>query len=409
MKIAVIGAGASGMAAALQAAWSGASVTLFEHNAAVGKKLLVTGSGRCNLTNEAVAAAKYACADPAWMETLIARFGLRDLLDMLVSIGIPAQKTFDGWYYPLSNSAQSVVEAFAGALKLAGVRLVMPAQVRSIRPAGKSLAVGFALADERQPEETFERVIVSAGGMAYPNLGSRGELFPVLERLGHTVLPKRPALAPLLADLGFLRPLQGMRFDVGAALWQGSQRLAATRGNLILTEWGLNGPAVMDLSHHVSARPGAALELSLDLLAFFPDEFERLLAQKRASALPVKVLLDAFFAPKTAAVFLRHAGLAEETPLRALGGETLDRLAAQLRDVRLQVKGVRGFEYCQVSAGGVPVAEVDPATLESRRVPGLFLTGETLDVVGPCGGYNLQFAFSSGALAGRAAAARSHN
>ena len=126
MKVAVIGAGASGMAAALQAAWNGAAVTLFEHNAEVGRKLLVTGSGRCNLTNDAAAAAKYACADPTWMDTLLGRFGVRDLLDMLAAIGIPVHKTSDGWYYPLSNSAQSVVEAFSSALTLAGVTLSNP-------------------------------------------------------------------------------------------------------------------------------------------------------------------------------------------------------------------------------------------------------------------------------------------
>jgi predicted Rossmann fold flavoprotein len=406
MAIAVIGAGASGMAAALQAAWHGASVTLFEHNAEAGKKLLVTGSGRCNLTNDAVAAASYACGDPAWMEALLAQFGVDDLLEMLTSIGIPAQKTTDGWYYPLSNSAQSVVEAFTGALKLAGVHLAMPVQVNSLHPTPKGLAVRFTR-DEKQQQATFDQVILSAGGMAYPTLGSRGELFPALERLGHRLLPKRPALAPLLAELGFLRPLQGMRFNVRATLWQSGQRLASTSGNLILTEWGLNGPAVMDLSHHVSARPGTDLELSLDLLAYFPDAFERLLAQKRATSMPLKVFLDAFFPPKVAGVFLRHARLAEETPLCDVDDAALQGLVTQLRDVRLRVKGVRGFEYCQVSAGGVPVSEVDSHTLESRRVPGLFLTGETLDVVGPCGGYNLHFAFASGALAGRAAAAAS--
>jgi predicted Rossmann fold flavoprotein len=229
-------------------------------------------------------------------------------------------------------------------------------------------------------------------------------LFPVLERLGHTVLPNRPALAPLLVDLGNLQPLQGVRLDVGATLWNGSQRLATTMGNLIFTQWGLNGPAVMDLSHHVSARPKATLELSLNLLAFFPEEFDHLLAQKRTSSIPLRVFLGAFFPPKVVMTYLKNARLSEETPLSHVSDNALARLIEKLKDTRLPVKGVRDFEYCQVSAGGVPVGEVDPCTLESRRVAGLFLTGETLDVVGPCGGYNLQYAFSSGALAGKAAA-----
>jgi len=403
MTVAVIGAGASGMTAALQAAWNGAAVTMFERNVAVGRKLLVTGSGRCNITNDAATAAIYTCADPEWMEALLSRFGVRDLLAMLAEIGILVHKTSDGWYYPLSDSAHTVVDAFSSALDLAGVTLCNLAQVSSIRVSGKGFAVRF-FRDGREEENEFERVIVSAGGKAYPSLGSRGELFPVLERLGHTVLPIRPALAPLLIDLGSLRPLQGIRMNVGVTLWNGSQRLASTTGNLIFTQWGLNGPAVMDISHHVSAHPRTVLELSLNLLAFFREEFDHLLAQKRTSSMPLRVFLGAFFPPKVAITYLKNTRLPEEILLCQVSDSALERLIEKLKDTRLPVKGVRDFEYCQISAGGVPVGEVDPQTLESRRVKGLFLTGETLDVVGPCGGYNLQYALSSGALAGKAAA-----
>ncbi|HEY3343371.1 MAG TPA: aminoacetone oxidase family FAD-binding enzyme [Anaerolineaceae bacterium] len=403
MKIAVIGAGASGLMAALQAGWNGATVTLFERNAAVGRKLLVTGSGRCNITNDGVAASAYACGDPAWMEALLSRFSVRDLQHTLAEICIPIYKTADGWYYPRSESAHSVVDAFASALDLAGVTLRTGVQVALLRGVEEGFTVR-CLQDGPDQEEPFDRVIVSAGGMAYPSLGSRGELFPVLEHLGHTVLPIRPALAPILADLGPLLALQGVRLDVGVTLLEGSQRLAYAAGNLIFTQWGLNGPAVMDISHQVSARPRAALELSLNLLAFFQNTFDELLAQKRTSRVPVRVFLGAFFPPKVAGLYLKIARVPAETLLCQADGSALDRLVKALTDTHLAVKGVRDFEYCQVSAGGVPVGEVHAHTLESRRVPGLFLTGETLDVVGPCGGYNLHYAFSSGALAGRAAA-----
>lgn len=404
IRLAVVGAGASGIMAALHAAWNGAAVSLFERNDAVGRKLLVTGSGRCNITNEAAAATVYTCADPRWMEILLGGFGVRHLIAVLAEIGVPVHKTWDGWYYPLSDSAHTVVDAFSSALELAGVTLCCEAQVTAIRATGRGFAVRF-LRDGQEEEREFERVIVSAGGKASPSLGSRGELFPVLERLGHTVLPVRPALAPLLVDLGNCRSLRGVRLNVGTALYQGSQRLAATRGNLIFTRWGLNGPAVMDISHHVPAHPQDLVELSLNFLAFFQQEFDRLLEHKRASLMPVGVFLGAFFPPKAAITLLKNANLTADTAMRQVSDPTLGRLIASLKDTRLRVKGVRGFEYCQISAGGVPVSEVDPQTMESRRVKGLFLTGETLDVVGPCGGYNLQYAFSSGALAGKAAAA----
>ncbi len=399
----MIGAGASGMSAALQAAWNGAAVTLFERNQAVGRKLLVTGSGRCNITNEAAAAAAYTCADQQWMETLFNQFGVHDLLGMLSTIGIPVQRTSDGWYYPLSNSAQSVVEVFASAVSLAGVTLSTQTRITGLQISSKGIIVR-STQNGKEQENEFERVIVSAGGCAYPSLGSRGELFPELKRLGHTVLPNRPALAPILANLGSLQPLQGIRLNVGASLWKGSQCFATSRGNLIFTEWGLNGPALMDISHIVSAQPDADLELSLNFLAFFPDEFDQLLAQKRKSSILLGVFLDAFFPPKVSAIILRNARLSGQTAMNQTSDSVLDQLANNLKDTRLTVKGTRDFEFCQISAGGVPVNEVDPRTLESRLIKGLYLTGETLDVIGPCGGYNLQYAFSSGALAGKAAA-----
>ena len=387
------------MAAALQAAWAGVEVVLFERNPSAGKKLQVTGSGRCNITNRAAGAEKYTCADFQWMEKLLSAFGVQDLLAMLEEIGIPASSTSDGWYYPLSDSAKTVVDAFTSALQLAGVKIRYAHQVQDLYPAGSGWAV-LAASPEGRNEEHFTKVIVSAGGRSYPSLGSRGELFPVLARLGHTVLPKRPALAPVLADMREYKALQGIRLDAGAVLLEGSQVLARTRGNLIFTEWGLNGPAVMDLSHHISARPNAALTLRLNLLEFHQAAFDNLLDRKRCTQIPLRVFLGAFFPPRAVDYFIQRLGQPDGVSLQDLDDGTLNGLTGMLQGLPFTVKGVKGFEFCQLSAGGVPVTEVDPVTLGSRILPGLYLCGETLDVVGPCGGYNLQFAFSSGALAG---------
>ncbi len=402
MKIAVIGAGASGIFAALQAAWNGADVTLFERNAEIGRKLLATGSGRCNITNAEAAAGAYTCADPGWMKTLLRNFGVSDLLAMLANLGIAVYKTSDGWYYPLSNSAASVVEILSNALFQSGVRIKNSAQATTIQANRDSFSVSY-LEQEKENRQIFDRVIVSSGGKAYPTLGSRGELFPVLKKLGHTVLPLRPALAPLLVDIKKLPKIEGMRLDVGVALWKDNQKLAASKGNLIFTPWGLNGPAVMNVSHQASAFEGQPLELSLNVLAYIQEDYDLMLSKKRSSLTPVHVFLAMFFNPKVANSLMQYLKLPRDATLDGLNGSALKKITAALQDIRLPVKGTRDFEYCQISAGGVPVSEASPQTLESLIVKGLYLTGETLDVVGPCGGYNLQFAFSSGALAGLAA------
>jgi len=402
MKIAVIGAGASGIMAALIAAWHGATVTLFERNATLGRKLLVTGSGRCNLTNDQVSSPKYACEDANWVATLLSRFDVPALLDTLINLGIPTYKTWDGWYYPLSNSAHSVVDTLTQAVTLAGIHTKRSHQVIDIAQQNKGFNVTY-IHQANQNTDFFDRVIISSGGKAYPSLGTKGELFPVLAKLGHTIVPIHPALAPVLADLGPLKSLQGVRLDLGVTLYHGGTRLMQTAGNMIFTEWGLNGPAVMDLSHLIPESPGESFYLSLDLLHFIENEFLHLLKQKRNAEIPVSLFLSAFFPPKVAQCYTRLAGFGEKTLMAELNEDSITRMRTQLKDTRLKAQGVRGYKFCQASTGGVPVSEVNPTTLESRVHSGLYLTGETLDVVGRCGGFNLHFAFASGILAGQAA------
>lgn len=401
----MIGAGASGIFAALQAAWHGAAVTLFEHNDGVGKKLLVTGSGRCNIANQFASVNKYTCADPAWLDGLFSTFGVGQVLAMLAQLGIPVRSTPDGWYYPLSDSARCVVDILAEALTQAGVDLRLNTHITDLQHQDSRLYVCHFLKNQTI-DEPFDSVIVACGGKAYPSLGSRGDFFAVLERLGHTVLPIRPALAPVLVRLGAWKALQGVRLDVEARLWLGETQLAHTRGNLIFTVWGLNGPAVMDLSHHISAHPATKLTLALDLLAYVQPEFDDLLMQKRHSETSILALLKAFLPPKVAAFAIEMAGLKENMPLHKVSAQNLQALISLLNEARFVVEGVRGFEYCQVTAGGVPIAEVESNTCVSKLIPGLYLVGETLDVVGPCGGYNLTYDFASGAAAGIAAAHR---
>ena len=395
-SLTIIGAGPAGMTAALFAARAGAQVTLIDGNPSVGRKLLVSGAGRANLTNRDLSVERYNCADRAWLHSVLARFSHAELTAFLESIGVLTYCTPDGWCYPLSESAQTVVDAFAAALDETGICLLMDHKVTSIR----NVTGGFEISFKTQRPLTCSALLVAAGGAAYPALGSRGQLFPMLNDLGHGIIPPRPALAPVTCDMTPWRALQGLRLDASVKLFAGGQLLAQTTGNLIFTAWGLNGPAVMDLSHHISARPGVDLRLELNPLFATEGVLRALLREKRASPAPLAVLLGSVLPPKVPPVVLDQLGFRTDIRMNEVSDKTLPYLFAHLTALPFTVTGVRGFEYCQVSAGGVPVNEVDPLTMRSRVVPGLQLAGEILDVTGPCGGYNLHFAFATGAIAG---------
>lgn len=404
--IAIIGAGPAGMMAALQAAKAGASVTLIDANAQVGRKLLVTGSGRANLTNRGVSAERYTCSensDPAWLGTLFARFGPPQLIRFLEDeLGLLTYSTADGWFYPVSESAQTVVSAFTSALERAGapngvgITLLFEHKVIAIRKSKK----GFILSFAQHPDLECETLLVAAGGKAYPTLGSRGECFPSLAALGHTVIPLVPALGPVTAEMSLYGQLQGLRLDAHVTLFDGHKPMAESTGNLIFTQWGMNGPAVMDLSHWVARHPDAAWVMHLNFLPYHEAQVRAQIRAHRHDPIPLQDIPCSSLPPKLSAFVFKQDGLRLSTPLAECTDAQLEKLMGLITALPVKVTGVRDFDTCQVTAGGVPVNEVDPATMQSILVPGLFLAGETLDVVGPCGGYNLQFAFSTGAVAG---------
>lgn len=384
------------MTAALFAARAGWKVKLIDRNEKVGRKLLVTGAGRANLTNQNMDASRYTSVDPHWMQRVLDQFGHNELIVFFRSIGILTYTTHDGWTYPLSESAQSVVDAFENALKLAGVKLLLNQRITAIRKE----ADGFVLTSADKVELRTQRLVVASGGKASPALGSTGDLFSSLRTLGHHINPVLPALAPLTAEMKPWQKLQGVRLDARASLYENELLLAETTGNLIFTAWGLNGPAVMDLSHHVSTRSGAKLELRLNVLFDREDKLRMLIKDFRRTPTPLATLMSSVVAPKLATVILPMCRLAEDVKLSAINEAQVEKVLRLLKAMPISITGVRGFEFCQVSAGGVPTGEVDPLNMRSRVVPGLSLAGETVDVIGPCGGYNLQFAFSSGAIAG---------
>lgn len=396
MKIAVIGAGAGGILVALSAARShNNDIVLFERNEKVGKKLLVTGSGRCNITNSAVSAERYVCADQSWITTFLKQFGVGELKQLFWELGIPLKSTDDGWFYPVSESAQAVVGILEQHMAALNIDLRVATIVKQIRKAD-SKEGGFDLAwqsAEGLHHEHFDRVVMAAGGKAYPELGSKGELFPYLEQMGHTVNPQIPALGPIYVRLGAFKQLQGLRFDVNTAVYEGDRCLGQARCNVIVTEKGFNGPGVMDLSHLVGLYSNHDLNLHVRFDFIETENFRALADQPGQTLLS---LLEAYLPPKAAEWLIQHAWLNSQDLSTT---ENLERLK-QSAELTFPITGAGDFTRSQATVGGVTVSEVSPHTCESLIVHGLYLVGETLDVAGPCGGFNLHFAFGSGYLAG---------
>ena len=414
--VGVIGAGPAGIMAALEAARRGARVMLFDTNAAVGRKLLVTGNGRCNISNDSATPSDYICDDPRFMAEMFAACNQPDTLARLAELGIPTYATADGWRYPLSDSAAAVADILAAQVELAGIELHLQTQVtdartRMARPASEHPAsTGFDL-ELGGPGHTVhvDRLVAATGGKAYPALGSKGEFLPVLATLGHTIIPPRPALVPLLADIRPVHKLQGVRLDAQLTLYAGKDCLGTAVGNVLFTDTGLSGPAAMNLSHMVSLYSAPAahdqpLTIAIDLLATHGAALDALLARRSGQPTPLRAILEAVLPIKIPPVILALCNLPADVRLDAVSPDDLARVLSRLRDLRLTVTGTRGFTHAQLSTGGVPAGEVDGRTMASRRRPGLYLAGETLDVIAPCGGYNLQFAWASGMLAGAAAA-----
>ena len=403
-KIGIIGAGPAGILASLEARKSGADVLLFDSNDVVGRKLLVTGAGRCNLTNAYAASNKYHASPLSVVDSILTQFSHSDLLDYLHNLGILTLATPDGWVYPLSYSAANVASIFSAHLLDSGADLHLSHKVNRILPQKQGFLLQFSTG---QTAIFVNTLVVTVGGTAYPSLGSDGSIFPSLQELGHKIKPVQPALAPLIVSQKAVAAIQGVRMDAGIRLFGNGKLLDETRGNIIFTKGGINGPGVMDISYLVPQHKNTNLQVEINFISGYEDELKNILARFSHSAIPINAILGTVVPPKIASFVLHHCNIAADQVLSSLQNKDVRRITASLSAFTLKVEGVRGFEFCQLSTGGIPLNEIDPQSLESKILPGLFFAGEVLDVHGPCGGYNLQWAFSSGVVAGRHAAQRS--
>ena len=398
--ILIIGAGASGMMAALTAAEQPDSrVILLERQARVGRKLLATGNGRCNLTNVHAALPHYHGEQPDFAAHALEAFSVEDTLAWFRAIGLLTVTEPSGRVYPLSNSANSVLDVLRFAIaERENIDLRTGVTVTALRRER-----GGFVAETEGEALRADKVIVACGGMAGGKLGGVQDGYTLLCSLGHTRTGLHPALVQLTTDPTFPRALKGVRADARITLRTKRAVLAQREGEVQFTEKGVSGPAAFDLARAVSTG-GEGLTLVLDLLReYSAPEILALLEQrcKTAPHLTAEDLLTGALHNRLGKTILRYVNLKADTPLSDLSRDALRQVARTCKGFTLPVRGTEGFAGAQVTAGGVRCAEFDPQTMQSRIVPGLYACGEVLDIDGDCGGYNLQWAWSSGHLAGR--------
>lgn len=426
----IVGGGAAGMMAAITAARGGAKVTLLEGNDRLGKKILSTGNGKCNMGNEKLGPEDYHTGRPDMLAGFLRRFGTADTEAFFREIGLML-KSRNGYLYPACEQAAAVLDALRYEVRDAGVEVVTDFKAEGIRQGRRKRQFEVR---GKNGAYTFDRVVLACGGRAAPKTGSDGSGYRLAEGLGHSLVPTVPALVQLKCREECLKAVAGVRAEAALSVhWQG-KCVARERGELQLTEYGISGIPVFQFSrvvNYILAGSGAAgsrhrsedgavfqqrergreVEVVIDFLPDYTEaDFAALRADRRL--LQGQRTVEEFFTgmlhKKLMHLFIRMAGLkATESAAEADEGK-LARVYELCRHWSVHVVGSNPYESAQVCAGGVPLDEVTEE-LESRLVPGVYFAGELLDVDGRCGGYNLQWAWCSGSIAGWGASRKKGN
>ena len=400
--VAVIGGGASGMMAAVTAASEGARVILLEHKDRIGKKILSTGNGRCNFTNIHQEPICYHSEDPLFPWEVVEKFNAQAVISFFLQLGVYS-KNRNGYIYPNSDQASAVLDAFRMELDRLKVEIRTGVECREIRPGKK----GFTILTDQEPVRA-DRVILCAGSKAAPTTGSDGSGYDLAKKLGHRILPVLPALTALKCEEKFFKSIAGVRANGSVSIWSGDECIAKDTGEIQLTDYGISGIPVFQVSRYASKllyekkETDAVLDFMPDFTKTQTDAFLRARAQTRPDK-SAEMFLIGLFHKKLCDLWIRLSEIPRQRKAGELNSDEIARLTDLIKEFRVRVRETNPYDKAQVCCGGVDTREVDPETLESVYVPGVYFAGEILDVDGMCGGYNLTFAWASGYVAGKAA------
>ncbi len=407
------------MAAAISAAREGASVTIYERNDRLGKKILATGNGKCNLGNQSLSIEDYHSDNPALVAQCLEQFGTRETVDFFHSLGLMIKEK-NGYLYPKSEQASSVLDVLRMAVERYGVKVVYEAKVNSLnrrKDGCFEISWQSQASDSKVPgtRDVFDHVILACGSKAAPKTGSDGSGYQLSKQMGLKVTEVVPALVQLHCREDYCKAIAGVRAEAKIHIRDGRERILSEQGELQLTEYGISGIPVFQLSGQVNqllkGQKGKELIAEIDFLPEFSREEWQQFVEERMAQLPrrrcesVENFFTGMLHKKLMLLFMKLAGLKTNTLVKDVGKEQFLTVFRLCREFTLHITGSHSFDHAQICAGGVSMKEVS-ASLEALKVPGLYLAGEMLHVDGRCGGYNLQWAWTSGCLAGRAAAGK---
>ena len=402
MRIAIVGAGASGMMAAIAAAQTNpqAQIVLLERQARAGKKLLATGNGRCNLTNQYVSLQSYH-GDVSFAERVFKQFDQQQTLALFEKMGLQTVCETNGRIYPFSDRANSVLDVLRLQLDLYGITLLCDTRLMQAKRKKSEFILSLQTEQEQSRTMLADRLIICAGGLACAKLGGSNDGYRILEQFGHKKIGLHPSLVKLRTDPAYPRALKGIRTDARIQILHAENKLAESCGEIQFTDNGISGPAAFEVSRAASVDASADC-VELDLCRILPDDalFSYLQARKSsAPELACHQIFTGFLHHRLGQMLVRSVGIAGELPCGALGKRQLKQLTDTTHHFRLALHGTADFAEAQVTAGGISCAAFTD-TLQSTLCPGLYAAGEVLNVDGDCGGYNLQWAWSSGYVAG---------
>lgn len=409
-NVLVIGGGAAGLLAGIAAAQSGAQTVILEKMRRPGKKILITGKGRCNITNncDLQEIIKNIPGNGRFLNSALRRFTNQDIVQLLEDNGLPTKVERGGRVFPVSDKAADVVDTFVKIYKNYGGRLLTDCKVKSIT-AEFGKITGAVTADGQK--FAADAVILAAGGSSYPGTGSDGSGVKLAKALGHTIVPLAPSLVPLESDSPYIAGLQGLSLrNIEGTVYADGKKIGSEFGEMLFTHFGVSGPIILSLSKCVAeafARGAQDVELSIDLKPALDKDkldarLQRDFTQYSRKQMPngMKDLLP----QRLIAPVLDQAFIDEEKFVNQLSRAERRRLVDVLKAFTVPITGTRPIAEAIVTAGGVSLKEIDPKTMESKLIKGLFFAGEVMDIDGYTGGYNLQAAFSTGYAAGTFAA-----